>query len=249
MLLSLTWYWQTDDLIDSLQVIYFKVSPVNAGKKWCSFFKWLNSSHIYFQQQDQRPELLPCPELGVDFLAPGRPALSDCCLPRWSLAVWHCVTRSNGCVVREGDTLTEAMTKVAGGRRVLSVCSRVPVGHPDGPLHQLPDTLPERGTPDAGCDSLHHLATVLSLSLYSHHLLHFSAERVVPIPWPSTCHVTGFVQWNIRGWDTSEACIKCCLENTPRAAWNRATWNRTVSPVLLAKTSLCQPVPSPAPNM
>ena len=77
---------------------------------------------------------------------------------------------------------SEAMTEVVGGRRVLSICSPVPVGHPDGPLHQLPDTLPARGTPDAGCDRLHHLATILP-SPYIHTLsCMFSAGRVVPIP-------------------------------------------------------------------
>ena len=105
----------------------------------------MNSSHIYFQQRVQRLESLLSPELGVDSLAPGRPALSDCCLPRWSVTASHCYQEQHVCSERVRHLDSEAMTEVVGGRRVLSICSRVPVGHPDGPLHQLPDMLPARG--------------------------------------------------------------------------------------------------------
>ena len=88
-----------------------------------------------------------------------------------------------------------------------------------------------------------------SLSLYSHPLLYVLSweSGTHPLTLNLSCNWLCPVKypWVRPLWGLH----KCSLENTPRPAWNRATWSRTVSPVLLAKTSLCQPVPSPALDM
>lgn len=248
MLLSLAWYWQTEDLIDSLQVIYFKVSPVNTGNKWCSFFKWLNSSHILFSATCPETWVTALSWAGGGLLGP-RKTSPVCCLPRWSLTAQHCVARSNMCVVRGWDTLT------------LKLWLKWLVGEEFCPFAPqcLWDTLMVRYT------------SCLTRSLQGWRLTLAATGCII---WPRFSPLPTFTplvvcsqlgEWypsldsqlvmylalssEIQGWDTSEACIKCSLENTARPAWNRAAWNRTVSPVLLAKTSLCQAIHSPAPDM
>lgn len=52
----------------------------------------------------------------------------------------------------------------------MSIPVPVPEGHPEGPLHHLPDMPPAKGRLDTSCDRWHHLAEIPYLSLYSHPL-------------------------------------------------------------------------------